>query len=138
MSDYSDTDWGECEEGTLPEKFWEELPRPLFWRVLVMPIKPVEKSRGGIVIPVEAQEAQKVLNYMGKVIALGPLAGRDKRLTSREDGSLAEGFPKPNEYIIYGRYSGQPVRYKGVKLLWINDDEILGTVPNPESLQVHI
>ena len=133
-----DTDWGQDSDTQLPEKFWEELPRPLFWRVLVMPIKPVEKSKGGIVIPVEAQEAQKILNYMGKVIALGPLAGRDKRLTGRDDGSFATDFPKPNDHIVYGRYSGQPVTYKGIKLLWINDDEILGIVPNPETLKVHI
>ncbi len=137
MSDYSDIDWGQDDDTQLPEGFWEELPRPLYWRVLVMPIAAKKKSKGGIVIPMEAQEAQNYLNYMGKVIACGPIAGADKRLGTSGDGVMkAEGFPKPGEYVIYGRYAGQRVTYKNVKLLWINDDEILGTVPNPETLQV--
>lgn len=133
-----DTDWGETDDTQLPENFWEELPKPLYWRVLVMPIRPQVKSKGGIVIPIEAQEAQQTLNYMGKVIALGDLAGKSDKLGAYRQGERAPNFPNVGEYVIYGRYSGQPVRYKGIKLLWINDDEMLATVPNPETLQVHI
>ncbi len=134
-----DTEWGTESDAALPENFFEELPRPLYWRVLVMPIKPKKVSKGGIVIPLEAQEAQQYLNYMGKVVALGDMAGKSDKLGARGDGvGVAPGFPKPGEFIVYGRYAGQRVTYKGVKLLWINDDEILGTVPNPDTLQVHL
>lgn len=138
MSEFSDTAWGAEIDEALPEKFWEELPRPLYWRVLVMPIKPRAVSKGGIHIALEAQEAQQTLNYMGKVVALGDMAGKSERLGAHRVGELAPGFPNVGDYIVYGRYAGQRVTYKGCRLLWINDDEILGTVPNPETLQVHI
>lgn len=133
-----DTEWGAEIDADLPEKFWEELPRPLYWRVLVMPIKPRATSKGGIVIPLEAQDAQKYLNYLGKVVALGDMAGKSERLGSHRQGERAPNFPEIGAHIVYGKYSGQKVTYKGVQLLWINDDEILGVVPNPETLKVHI
>lgn len=123
----------------LPANFWEELPRPLYWRLLVRPIEAVTMSKGGIALPESSQEAQDTLNYMGQVVALGALAGKSERLGTSGDGVMkAEGFPGVGDHIIYGRYSGQRVTYKNVKLLWINDDEILGTVPNPDTLQVII
>lgn len=138
MDEFTSTEWGAESDAPLPEKFWEELPKPLYWRVLVMPIKPRAKSRGGIHIPLSSQEEAKYMNYMGRVIALGDMAGKSERLGAYRTGERAPNFPAPGEHIVYGRYSGQKVTYKGVQLLWINDDEILGVVPNPETLQVHI
>lgn len=121
----------------LPESFWEEVPKPLYWRVLVMPITAKEKTKSGIVIPVSAQESQKYLNYIGKVIAMGPTAGKHERLGG--DGvNVSPGFPKIGDYIAYGQYAGQRMTFKGTKLLTLNDDEILHTVPNPDALTVHI
>lgn len=132
------TGW-DNEDTELPEGFFEGLPKPLYWRVLVMPIKPTTKTKGGIYIPMEAQDAQKYLNYMGKVVAFGQLAGRNRRLSGApDDYHVADGFPEVGDYVVYGRYSGQPMTYKGIKLITINDDEILCTVKDPEALTIHI
>lgn len=123
--------WDEGKE--LPEGFFgASLPKPLYWRMLVMPVRPKKVSSGGIVLPVSTQEAQQYLNYMGKVIAIGSSAGKDKRL----EGENA--FPKVGEYVIYGRYAGQVLTYKGVRLVIINDDEILAVVTDPDSMKIHL
>lgn len=117
----------------LPEGFFDELPKPTYWRVMVMPVKPKEVSKGGIYLAPSNQEAQAILNFLGKVVALGPSAGTHERLGG--DGkNRADQFPKVGDYVIYGRYAGQPLLYRGKKILLINDDELLGTVPNPDAL----
>lgn len=137
--DYSEVDLGADDTTEFPDGFWDDLPRPLYWRVLVMPIRPKKVSSGGIIVPIAAQEAQQYLNYMGRVLALGDMAGKSEKLGARGDGvATAPGFPNVGQHVIYGRYAGQRVTYKGVKLLWINDDEILGTVSDPETLQIHL
>lgn len=130
-------EWSNDESVALPQGFLDELPLPLYWRVMVMPIRPQKMSKGGIALPMESMEVQKYLNYMGRVVALGPLAGASERLGGT--GRLRpENFPSVGDHIIYGRYAGQPMTYKGVKLLTINDDEILAFVPNPDTLRVYI
>ena len=133
MSDYSDadTEWVN-DDVDLPAGFWDTLPKPILWRLVVMPVKAREVSKGGIVIPVSAQEAQQHLNYIGKVVALGGCAYKSAKF----DGETS--FPKVGDYVVYGRYAGQPMTYKGKKLLTINDDEVLCTVSDPSSLRIHI
>lgn len=119
----------------LPDGFLDDLPRPLYWRVLIAPMRPKEVSKGGIVLALANQEAQEILNYIGKVVALGPMAGTTERLGG--DGTSAgPSFPKVGDYVAYGRYAGQKVSHKNVRLLLCNDDELLAVVPNPETLQV--
>lgn len=120
------------EDNELPANFYEEMPQPLYWRVIVMPVKPKEVSKGGIVLPQTTQEAQQYLTYIGKIVAVGSLAFKDQRLRDEEK------IPKVGDYVIYGRYAGQVILYKEVRLLCVNDDEILAVVKNPESLKIHV
>jgi co-chaperonin GroES (HSP10) len=128
-----DSDLGWDEENDLPEGFFSDaLPKPLYWRLLVMPVRPKRISKGGIVLAESTQEAQKYLNYIGKVIAKGSLAFTDKRINAEPN------VPDVGQYIIYGRYAGQVITYKGIRMLIINDDEILATISSPEDLKVSI
>ena len=128
-----ETGWTNQLGTEFPEGFWEDLPKPAYWRLLIAPMRAKEVSKGGIVLARSNQEAQEILNFMGKVVAVGPQAGRHERLGG--DGvNPAPDFPKQGEFVIFGRYAGQPLLYRGVKLLLLNDDEILGTVPDPETL----
>lgn len=132
-SDDGNAGWNN-ENTDLPEGFWDDLPQPLYWRVLIAPTRPKEVSKGGIVLALANQEAQDILNFIGRVIAVGPLAGKHERLggTGTE---VAPFFPKVGDYVAFGRYAGQRLIHKGVKMLLCNDDEILAAVPNPETLQ---
>src|SRR4051812_20303416 len=42
----------------------------LFWRALVMPVRPMSRSKGGIVLVHESQENAQYLTYIGKLIAI--------------------------------------------------------------------
>jgi co-chaperonin GroES (HSP10) len=98
-------------------------------------MRPKEVSKGGIVLALANQDAQEILNFVGQVIAVGPTAGTHERLGG--DGkNPAPGFPKVGDWVGFGRYAGQRAIHKGVKILCINDDELLMTIPNPETLQV--
>ena len=137
--DYSDegnSGWSN-KDTEFPAGFWDELPRPKYWRLLVAPMRPKEVSKGGIVLVQENQDAQDILNFLGKIIAIGPMAGKHERLGG--DGvNVAPDFPKVGDWVGFGKYCGQKIRYKGVKLLLLNDDELLVDVPNPETLQVSV
>ena len=136
MSNHDEGTAGWSNEDTeLPEGFWTDLPKPMYWRVLVAPVKPKEVSKGGIVLAIQNQEAQDILNFIGKIVAVGPMAGRHERLGGTGTEASAD-FPKVGDYVAYGRYAGQRLQHMGVKLLIANDDEILAVVPNPETLQV--
>jgi len=117
----------------LGDEFYRDLPVPLYWRVVILPAKPKEETRGGIYIPKANQDTQEILNCVGMVIALGDYAGADQRLGG--DGTKAGAqFPKVGDTVFYGRHAGQPMLYRGRKITILNDDEILAVVPNPDTV----
>lgn len=107
-------------------------PRPIFWRVLVQPNVAQSVSKGGIALPDDTRDSQDILNYIGRIVAMGKLAYTHARLQGEDD------MPKVGDWVIYGRYAGQMLSYKGVKLLMINDDEVLGIAPDPDSLKIYV
>lgn len=109
----------------------DDLPEPQLWRMLVLPMKPKEVSKGGIVIAQAAQDAQRHLNYVGRVLKMGPLAGHSEKFRDRY--RVKEG-----DFVIYGRYAGQPMEFRGLRLLIVNDDEILARVRDPEALRIYV
>ena len=53
--------------------------------------------------------------------------------------SLVAQMTPPNEYsggdtIVYSRYAGSKIDIKGVKLILLNDDEVLAVLPNPDAI----
>lgn len=110
----------------------KDRPRAALWRVVVMPVRPRKMSKGGIALPSQAQDAQAHLNYVGRVASVGPGAWKDPRFEGMGP------FPKEGDYIVYGRYAGQPMTYRGVKFITINDDEWLVTVDDPEALTIYV
>lgn len=137
MTDYAanytdDNDLGWDESTELPEAFFDGLPQPLTWRILVMPVRPRKVSKGGIVLAETTQDVQRHLNYVGRIVSMGSLVYTDKRLASEVNK------PAVGEYVIYGRYAGQVLTYKGIRLLIINDDEILAKVSSPDDLKINV
>ena len=56
----------------LKTKESEKLPRPTGWRMLILPFKMKEKSKGGIIFGQETLEKQQVGSTCGLVLAQGP------------------------------------------------------------------
>ena len=106
----------------------DQLPEPSGWRLLVLPFTPKEKTKGGIIIAQESLEKLRIATNCGYVIKLGPLAYHDK-----------EKYPtgpwcKKGEWVIFARYAGSRLPIEGGEVRLLNDDEVLGTIDNPESV----
>ena len=50
----------------------EKLPKPTGWRMLVLPFKMREKTKGGIVLDEQTLERQQVAYQCGLVLRMGP------------------------------------------------------------------
>ena len=106
----------------------DELPIPSGWRLLVLPFTPKEKTKGGIIIAQESLEKLRIATNCGYVLKVGPLAYYDK-----------EKFPtgawcKKGDWVIFARYAGSRLPIEGGEVRLLNDDEVLGTISNPESV----
>ena len=110
----------------------DQLPEPSGWRMLVLPFTPKEKSKGGIIFSQESLDKARIATNCGYVIKMGPLAYGDK-----------EKFPtgpwcKKGDWVIFARYAGSRLPIEGGEVRLLNDDEVLGTVKDPESVLHYI
>ena len=106
----------------------DELPIPSGWRLLVLPFTPKEKTKGGIIIAQEALDKARIATNCGYVVKMGPMAYGDK-----------EKFPtgpwcKEKDWVIFARYAGSRLPIEGGEVRILNDDEVLGTIEDPEAL----
>ena len=106
----------------------EKLPNPTGWRILVMPFKVKEKTEGGIIIAQETLDRARVATQVGYVLKMGDLCYKDE-----------EKFPtgpwcKEKDWVIFARYAGSRMEIEGGEIRMLNDDEILGTIDNPEDI----
>ncbi|KAI9325863.1 chaperonin 10-like protein [Zopfochytrium polystomum] len=87
---------------------------PLFDRVLIQRVKPVERTASGLYIPEKAQEA---LNE-GVVVEVGPGAP-DK------DGKVRGVAVKKGDKVLLPQYGGSTVKLGGEEFLLFQDKELL-------------
>ena len=110
----------------------DELPTPSGWRILVLPFTPKEKTSGGLIIAQESLDRLRIATNCGYVLKIGPLAYFDK-----------EKYPtgpwcKEKDWVIFARYAGSRLPIEGGEVRILNDDEVLGTIPDPESVLHYI
>ena len=110
----------------------DELPTPTGWRLLVLPFTPKDKTAGGIIIAQESLDKARIATNCGYVLKIGPLAYLDK-----------EKYPtgpwcKEKDWGIFARYAGSRLPIEGGEVRLLNDDEVLGTIPDPESVLHYI
>ena len=102
----------------------KDLPKPCGWRILVRPAGMVKKSKGGIILTDKNVQEQQYLNSKGRVIAMG----------SECYNNRSTNWCTTGDHIVYSRYAGSKIDVKGVKLLLLNDDEVLAVLPNPDAI----
>ena len=119
--------------GVKSEKKQEpKLPKPTGWRLLVLPFKMKETTKGGIVLAETTLERQQVASQVGLVMAMGPQCYKDKE-------RYPEGpWCKEKDWVIFARYAGSRLPIEGGEVRLLNDDEVLGTIKNPEDILHHI
>jgi len=89
--------------------------RPLQDRVVVQRLDEETKTAGGIIIPDTHAEKPS----QGKILAVGT----GFRNT---DGTVRNLDVKVGDTVLFGKYSGTPVKVEGKEVLVMKEDEILG------------
>ena len=104
------------------------LPKPTGWRILVLPHKAKEKTKGGIILSDKTVTESQIATNCGLVLDMGPDAYNDK-----------DKFPngpwcKKKDWVLFARYAGSRIYIDGGEIRVLNDDEILGTIEDPEDI----
>ena len=104
------------------------LPKPTGWRILVLPYKAKEKTKGGIILSDKTVTESQIATNCGLVMDMGPDAYNDK-----------DKFPngpwcKKKDWVLFARYAGSRIYIDGGEIRVLNDDEILGTIEDPEDI----
>jgi co-chaperonin GroES (HSP10) len=110
------------------KQYLEVIPEPVGYRMLVRPYQPAEKTKGGVLLADTTRDTIQMTTVVGLVVKMGELCYKDK-----------EKFPtgpwcKKGQFVVYGRYSGSRFQTKYGEHRILNDDEIIGTIANPESI----
>ena len=105
-----------------------KLPNPTGWRILVLPFKMGEKTKGGVLLGQESLDRQQVASQCGNVIAMGDACYVDK-----------ERYPsgpwcKVGDWVVFARYAGSRIEIEGGEVRLLNEDEILATVQDPKDI----
>ena len=114
--------------GVKPTKEEPKLPKPTGWRLLVLPFKMKETTKGGLVLAETTLERQQVASQVGLVMAMGPQCYKDKE-------RYPEGpWCKEKDWIMFARYAGSRIKIDGGEMRLLNDDEVLATIDSPEDI----
>jgi co-chaperonin GroES (HSP10) len=105
----------------------DQLPNPSGYRILVLPFTPKEKTKGGILFSQESLDKARIATTCGYVLKMGDLAYKDKE-------KFNEPWCKKGDWVIFARYAGSRLPIEGGEVRILNDDEVLGTVKDPESI----
>jgi chaperonin GroES len=88
--------------------------RPLDDRIVVKALEAEEKTSGGILLPDTAKEKPQ----RAKVLAVG-----EGRLT--DDGKRIPLSVKAGDEILFGKYAGTEIKWKGEELRILRENEVL-------------
>jgi len=105
----------------------DELPEPSGYRILVLPFTPKNKTKGGILFSQETLDKARIATTCGYVLKMGDLAYADK-------DKFNKPWCKKGDWVIFARYAGSRLPIEGGEVRILNDDEVLGTIKDPESI----
>jgi len=105
----------------------DELPEPSGYRILVLPFTPKTKSAGGILFSQETLDKARIATTCGYVLKMGDLAYKDTE-------KFGKPWCKKGDWVIFARYAGSRLPIEGGEVRLLNDDEVLGTIQDPESV----
>ena len=104
------------------------LPKPTGWRIIVLPYKAKEKTKGGIILSDKTVSESQIATNCGLVMEMGPDAYNDK------DKFPKGPWCKKKDWVLFARYAGSRIYIDGGEIRVLNDDEILGTIEDPEDI----
>ena len=105
----------------------DDLPEPSGYRLLVLPFTPKNKTKGGILFSQETLDKARIATTCGYVLKMGDLTYKDKE-------KFGKPWCKVGDWVIFARYAGSRLPIEGGEVRLLNDDEVLGTIKDPESV----
>ena len=126
---YVDPDQVVLDPTLLEKSALERMPNPVGWRMLVLPYSGEKKSKGGIVLTKSTIDREALATVVAYVVKMGPLCYNDKAKFG--DTPWCE----EKQWVLIGRYAGARFKLEdGAEVRIINDDEIIGTILNPDDI----
>lgn len=102
--------------------------RPIEYNVVVKPDPVEEKTAGGIIIPINKTERDKLAIDEGTLVAVSPHA------FSYADWPEGEEPPKPGARVMFARYAGSLHERNGVEYRILKDKDLVAVVESlPEA-----
>lgn len=122
----------------LPDVNPDDVPRPLDWKILVLPVMAPDTTESGIALATDTVRHMDLMRSVGVVLAIGPLAY-----------SSVRGYPddympiKVGDWVNFHAISGQDTLMRDkagmmVKIKYLNENDLLAIPPNPDALMVMV
>ena len=112
----------------IDKKTIDKLPQPTGWRLLVLPYSGPKKTKGGLVLSDVTQDKIQMTTVCGLVLKMGNLCYKD-------DEKYPTGpWCKEKDWVIFARYAGSRMEIDGGEIRLLNDDEVLGTIDDPNDI----
>lgn len=129
------------EDSTSWELKDELIPKPKGWQILISPFKTDSKSAGGIILTEDINTANKHLNMVGAVIAMGELCYTDDRFSVGKRDPKA--WCRVGDWVLYSqnigiRFNVYDERNELVEFLLLNDDNIKAVVDDPRTIRAYV
>jgi len=127
--------WNNTADTELPE-FEGTL---LLWHFVVMPMMPPQKTKGGLILPDEAKDFSEYQNRVGRVVDIGPYCYNHPKYAAvgmKVQDQLKQ--IKRGDWVMFGQHQPFRIEQNGVKLIIMNDDEIIAKIANPDSFKAYI
>lgn len=107
----------------------ERMPNPSGWRMLVLPYQGKAKSEGGIHLLKETVDREALATVVAYVVKMGPFCyGDTEKLGDKP-------WCEEKQWVLIGRYAGARFKLEdGGEVRIINDDEVIGTIIDPDDI----
>lgn len=107
----------------------ERMPSPSGWRMLVLPYQGKAKSEGGIHLLKETVDREALATVVAYVVKMGPLCYGDTEKFGDKP------WCEEKQWVLIGRYAGARFKLEdGGEVRIINDDEVIGTIIDPDDI----
>jgi len=107
----------------------ERMPSPTGWRMLVLPYAGKGTTKGGIHLTKDTLDREALATVVAYVVKMGPLCYAETAKFGHKP------WCKQGDWVLIGRYSGARFKLEdGAEVRIINDDEVIGTILNPDDI----
>jgi co-chaperonin GroES (HSP10) len=122
----------------LPEIRAEDIPEPMGWRVIVLPVAIPDETESGFKLASDTIRHMNLSRRVGVVLKIGPLAFSERRGFPPGYAPIAVG-----DWVNFHESSGVEAMMRGrdgdlVSIKFVVEGDLLGKVPNPEAFMVMI